>query len=147
MRRRGFIMLLGGAAAAWPPVARAQQPGMRHVAVLMGLAEEDPEAKVRLERFRQELNRLGWSGSHNVRIDTRFAPGGAQAQMLAKELVALQPEVTRALRSTQKLIRENWRDGWLFRVVSTCAGQQSLPLWPLACFCRQPIRKSGRRGQ
>jgi putative tryptophan/tyrosine transport system substrate-binding protein len=93
IRRREFITLLGSAAAAWPLPGRAQQPGMRHVAVLMGLAEDDPEAKVRLERFRQELNRLGWSESHNVRIDTRFAPGGAQAQMLAKELVALQPEV------------------------------------------------------
>ena len=93
IRRREVITLLGGAAAVWPLAARGQQPDMRHVAVLMGLAEDDLEAKVRLERFRQELNRLGWSGSHNVRIDTRFAPGGAQAQMLAKELVALQPEV------------------------------------------------------
>jgi putative ABC transport system substrate-binding protein len=93
MNRREFITILGGAAAAWPVAVRAQQPGMQHVAVLMGLAEDDPETKVRLARLRQELKRLGWSEGRTVRIDTRFAPSGAQAQMLAKELVALQPEV------------------------------------------------------
>jgi putative ABC transport system substrate-binding protein len=93
LRRRDFITLIGGVAAAWPLAARAQQSGIRHVAVLMGLAEDDPEAKVRLARLRQELNRLGWSEGRNLHIDTRFAPVGVRAQMLAKELVALQPEV------------------------------------------------------
>src|SRR5262249_37416932 len=49
--------------------------------------------------------------------------------------------------SKARFISENWRDAWLFRVISTCAGQQSPPLWLLACSRRQPIRKSGRRGQ
>jgi putative ABC transport system substrate-binding protein len=94
MRRREFITLLGGAVMSWPIVARAQQPdGMRRIGVLMTLAEDDPEAKARLAGFRQGLEKRGWSEGRNVRIDHRFAPAGAQAQVLAKELVALQPNV------------------------------------------------------
>ena len=94
MKRREFISLLGGAAAAWPLAARAQQADhMRRIGVLMGLAENDPETKARAARLRQELGRLGWSEGHNVRIDTRFAPAGVQAQVLAKELVGLRPDV------------------------------------------------------
>ena len=93
MKRREFITLLGGA-VAWPLAARAQQADrMPHVGVLMGIAEDDRETKARLAKFRQELERLGWSEGRNVRIDIRFAPGGAQAQALAKELVALRPDV------------------------------------------------------
>jgi putative tryptophan/tyrosine transport system substrate-binding protein len=94
VKRRSFITLLGGAVAAWPLAARAQQgERMRRIGVLMGLAEDDPETKVRAAKLRQELERFGWSENQNVRIDTRFAPAGAQAQVLAKELVALQPDV------------------------------------------------------
>ena len=94
MRRREFIAYIGGAAAAWPLAAGAQQPdGMQRIGVLMGLAEDDPETKARLAAFRQGLEKRGWSEGRNVRIDYRFAPGGAQAQMLSKELVALQPDV------------------------------------------------------
>src|SRR5450756_2024940 len=94
MQRREFITLLGGAAAAWPLAARAQQPDrMRRIGVLMGLAEDDPDTKARLAGLRQGLERLGWSEGRNVRVDYRFAPGGTQAQVLAKELVALQPDV------------------------------------------------------
>src|SRR5262249_7697436 len=59
----------------------------------MGLAEDDPETKARLVKLRQELERLGWAEGRNIRIETRFAPAGAQAQVLAKELVDLRPEV------------------------------------------------------
>ena len=94
MRRREFIALLGGAAAAWPLAARAQQADrMRRIGVLMGLAEDDPDTKARLARFRQGLETRGWSEDRNVSIDYRFAPAGAQAQLLAKELVDLQPDV------------------------------------------------------
>jgi putative ABC transport system substrate-binding protein len=65
---------------------------MRHIGVLMGLPEDDPEAKARVVKFRQQLERLGWSEG-NVSIDIRFAPAGAQAQALAKELVAMRPDV------------------------------------------------------
>jgi len=91
--RRAFITLLGGA-AAWPLAARAQQPdGMRRIGVLLGLAESDPEIRARLAAFRQGLEKRGWSEGRNVRIDYRFAPASAQMQVLAKELVALQPDV------------------------------------------------------
>ena len=93
MKRREFITLIGGA-AAWPLVARAQQPErIRRIAVLMGLAEDDPETKARLARFKENIEKLGWSEGRNVRIDVRFAPAGAQAQMVAKDLIALQPDV------------------------------------------------------
>jgi putative ABC transport system substrate-binding protein len=94
MRRRKFITLLGSAVAAWPLLARAQQPDhMRHIGVLMGLPEDDPETKARLAKLRQELGRLGWSEGSNVHIEVRFAPTGTHALALAKELVALQPDV------------------------------------------------------
>jgi putative ABC transport system substrate-binding protein len=93
MKRRAFISLLGSA-AAWPLAARAQQgERMRRISVLVGLAEHDPDWKARFAPFRQELARLGWSEGGNVLLDYRFAPAGAQAHVLAKELVALQPDV------------------------------------------------------
>ncbi|HEY1363233.1 MAG TPA: ABC transporter substrate-binding protein [Xanthobacteraceae bacterium] len=94
MQRRNFIALLGGATAAWPLVAQGQQ-GERvcRIGVLMGLAEDDPETSARLARLRQELGRLGWSEGSNLHMDIRYAPAGTRALALAKELVALQPEV------------------------------------------------------
>src|SRR5262245_32621397 len=94
MNRRAFITLLGGAAAAWPVVAGAQQSEpVRRIGVLMGLAEGDLETSARLVKLRQELGRLGWLEGSNLHVDIRFAPAGAQAQALAKELVALRPDV------------------------------------------------------
>jgi putative tryptophan/tyrosine transport system substrate-binding protein len=93
MKRREFITLLGGA-AAWPLAARAQQgERMRRIGVLMSLTEDDPQAKARLVAFRQELARRGWSEDRNIHIDYRFAPTRAQAQLLAKELVAMNADV------------------------------------------------------
>ena len=92
--RRELLAALGGAAAAWPVGARAQQPErMRRIGVLTAFAEDDPEIRTRLAAFRQGLEKRGWSEARNVRIDYRFAPASAQAQVLAKELVALQPDV------------------------------------------------------
>ena len=93
MKRREFITLLGGA-VAWPLAARGQQAGKVHrIGVLMVSEIDDPDAKARLAGFLQGLERLGWSDRHNVRIDTRFALPGVQVQVLAKELVDLQPDV------------------------------------------------------
>src|SRR6516162_4616224 len=61
--------------------------------MLLALAEDDPETKARLAAFRQGLEKRGWSEGRNVRIDYRFAPDSAQVQVLAKGLVALQPDV------------------------------------------------------
>jgi putative ABC transport system substrate-binding protein len=95
MRRREFITLLGGAAVAWPLAARAQQPDqMRRIGVLVGAAEDDVDIQVRVAGFRQGLEKLGWSEGRNIHIDYRFAAARAdQFQVLAKELVALQPDV------------------------------------------------------
>ena len=95
MRRRDFITLLGGAAAAWPLVARAQQPDrMRRIGVLTGITADDPETKARNAAFEQALQQLGWTQGHNVRIDYRFAGGDAAiVRRTAEELVALGPDV------------------------------------------------------
>jgi putative ABC transport system substrate-binding protein len=96
VKRREFITLLGGAAVAWPLAARAQQSDrIRRIGVLSFYAENDPENKPRLAAFQGELERFGWSEGRNARIDYRFVlPAGLdQAQVVAKELVALQPDV------------------------------------------------------
>ena len=62
--------------------------------MLTALPEDDPQVQAQLAAFRQELDRLGWSQGRNVRLDLRFARGNAdQMHTLAKELVALQPDV------------------------------------------------------
>jgi putative tryptophan/tyrosine transport system substrate-binding protein len=94
MKRRKFIGLLGGV-AAWPLIARAQQPGqMRRVGVLMNLAPDDAEGQARLKVFQQGLQDQGWIEGHNVHVDTCWGAGKAeQYRACAAELVALAPEV------------------------------------------------------
>jgi hypothetical protein len=62
---------------------------MRRIGVLMDLAEHDPEAKMRLAGFWQPFELLGWFEGRNVIVDYRYAPAGAGAQALAKELIAV----------------------------------------------------------
>src|SRR3954464_2719338 len=96
LQRREFITLLGGAAAAWPLAARAQQPDrMRRINVLMGYAESDLEVQAHIAAFREGLQKLGWTEGRNIQIDTRWAAPDDAASMrrFAKELVALQPDV------------------------------------------------------
>jgi putative tryptophan/tyrosine transport system substrate-binding protein len=100
--RREFIALLGGAAAAWPVAARAQQgERVRRIGVLMGLSGTDPESSRRLMAFRQGLRELGWTEGRNVRIDARWATGDADRfRQYAAELIALDPDVILAIGST-----------------------------------------------
>src|ERR1700738_2108514 len=95
MKRREFMTLLGGAAAAWPLAARAQQADrVRRIGVLMNLATNDPEALRRTTAFVQGLQQLGWTEGGNLRIDTRWGAGSADRfRAYAAELVALKPDV------------------------------------------------------
>ena len=77
MKRRDFIAGLGGAAATWPLVARAQQPGgVRPIGVQIGQAESDRQGQAFVAAFRDELRKLGWTEGGNIRIDTRWATAG-----------------------------------------------------------------------
>jgi ABC-type uncharacterized transport system substrate-binding protein len=108
LKRREFMTLLGFAAVAWPVAARPQEP-TRRVGMLIGYAENDPEIQARLAAFRQALERDGWKEGSSVRIDYRFAPGGPdQAHILAKELIALHPDVLvgNSTPATAALLRE-----------------------------------------
>jgi len=96
VKRRKFITLVGGAAAAWPIAARAQQADrMRRIGVLDGgIAADDPEGQASLAAFLQELQQLGWTEGRNVRIDRRWGLGNADnIRKYASELVALAPDV------------------------------------------------------
>src|SRR5262245_1451115 len=74
MRRREFIKLLGST-AAWPLAASAQQEErIRRIAVLSGLAENDPEWVARRTAFEEALKTFGWKAGSNIRIDYRSAP-------------------------------------------------------------------------
>jgi putative ABC transport system substrate-binding protein len=99
MRRREFITFIGGAATAWPLGARAQQPDrMRRVSVLLGLAENDPEAISRVKAFRLGMRDLGWIEGRNVQIENRFAGTNLESikESINKnvaELIRLAPDV------------------------------------------------------
>jgi ABC-type uncharacterized transport system substrate-binding protein len=103
LKRRDFISLLGGAAAAWPLAVRAQQPTqMRRIGVLMYPAADDPEGQARIAAFLDALQQLGWTDGRNVRIDIRW-PAGFDADRIRKyaaELVALAPDVILATGNT-----------------------------------------------
>ena len=93
MKRREFITLLGGA-VAWPLAARAQQDRMRRIGMLLSQAKDDPDMQARLDAFRHGLQGLGWIEGRNVHVDYRFTDGrGDRFQPLAKELIALKPEL------------------------------------------------------
>jgi putative tryptophan/tyrosine transport system substrate-binding protein len=93
--RRKFLATLGGAAAAWPLAARAQQPErMRRIGVLMSVEENDPEGKTQLSQFTQGLAESGWTDGRNLRMEVRWGGGDVnRTRTFAKELVALQPDV------------------------------------------------------
>jgi putative ABC transport system substrate-binding protein len=93
--RREFITLLGGAAAAWPFAARAQQgERTRRIGLFTNLAADDAESQTRNAAFLQALQQLGWTNGANVRIDFRFGAGDAERnRRYASELVALAPDV------------------------------------------------------
>jgi putative tryptophan/tyrosine transport system substrate-binding protein len=92
--RREFI-LLGGAAAAWPFAARAQQgERVRRIGVLMHTTSDEPDAQARYAGFLQGMQVAGWEVGRNLRIETRWSAGDvARLRQNAAELVALNPDV------------------------------------------------------
>jgi ABC-type uncharacterized transport system substrate-binding protein len=134
VRRREFIALLGGAAAAWPLAARAQQPErMRRIGVLMSLAESDPEAQARVAAFRKGLQTLGWAEGRNVRIDIRWAASDAALmQRFAKELIALQPDLilSHNTPTTASLLQQTRTIPIVFVVVSDPVGSGFVASFP-----------------
>ena len=108
LKRREFISLLG--AAAWPLMARAQQP-VRRIGILMHGVQTDPLWQRRLAAFRQELERLGWADRRNVNIEVRHSASDYdRLPQLAHEIVALNPDViftntTPAIKALQQETR------------------------------------------
>src|SRR4051794_17418686 len=98
MKRREFIILLGGAAAMWPRGTHGQQADrIPRIGVLMNLAADDMEGKARLAAFLEGLQQLGWKSGGNLRIDTRWGAGDLEKyRSYAAELVALAPDVVLA---------------------------------------------------
>jgi putative ABC transport system substrate-binding protein len=95
MKRREFITLLGGATAAWPLAAGAQQERVRRVGVLAGSGTpDDPDVKERYAALVQRLQQLGWSEGRNLRIEAHWtASEPDDLRKRAAELVALAPDV------------------------------------------------------
>ncbi|MFY9838196.1 MAG: ABC transporter substrate-binding protein [Xanthobacteraceae bacterium] len=134
MKRRELITLLCSTVAAWPLAVHAQQPKqIRRVGVLMGYAEDDPEAQFWLAAFKQRLMALGWTEGRNLRIDTFWAAGDiSRAAEFAKALVTLQPEVilSNSTPVTEALHRETKEVPLVFVNVSDPIGSgfvESLP--------------------
>jgi putative tryptophan/tyrosine transport system substrate-binding protein len=101
MKRREFIMVLGGVAAMCPLAARAQQPErMKRIGVFTILSADDPVGQARNAAFVQGLQELGWTVGHNLRIDYRWGPSDVDRnRRYAAELVALAPDVILATGS------------------------------------------------
>ena len=126
MRRRDFITLLGGAAVAWPLAARAQQgERVRRIGVLMAYAENDPQAQAWYAAFLEGLQKLGWTEGCNIRIGTRWvAPDAESMRRLAKELIALQPDLllSSSTPTTSALLQQTRTIPILFAIVADPVG-------------------------
>ena len=132
MKRREFIALIGGVAAAWPAVGRAQQSGRtRRIGVLFALPESDRTAQSRLAAFRGELQKLGWA---DITMDTRYvASNDAEThQRYAKELVALQPDLLLAQNTdtTKALLQQTRTIPIIFTIVSDPVGEGFVASFP-----------------
>ena len=140
MRRREFITLLGGAAAAWPPTARAQRPQrMQRIGVLMGYVEGDADAQSNVAAFWEEFQKLGWRQDQNVRFEYRWATSNVELmQRYAKELVALAPDLilSSGTPTTAALVQQTSTIPIVFTGVVD-------PRW--LGFCREPGKAGAYR--
>jgi putative tryptophan/tyrosine transport system substrate-binding protein len=111
-KRREFITLIGGSAAAWPLATRAQQRGHeQRIGCLIPYAEADAESRKRVTAFQQALEQLGWTIGRNVRIDYRWdISDNEKARAAVADLLTLAPDVilasaVPALRAVQQATR------------------------------------------
>jgi hypothetical protein len=109
MRRRDFITLLGGLAAAWPLMASAQQlERMWRIGVPVGFSESDRQIQPRLKAFRERLQELGWTDGRNVEIIYRWsAADRGRMRSYADELVKLAPALDQRLQAEAVLAPRN----------------------------------------
>jgi putative tryptophan/tyrosine transport system substrate-binding protein len=125
MRRREFIAGLGGA-ATWPSAVLGQQPNqVRRIGVLMGYAEGDSEGQARETVFLDGLQKLGWTQGRNIQVDIRWSGSAeTETQRLAKELVALQPDLifSNNTLTTEELLKQTRSIPILFGGVSDPVG-------------------------
>src|SRR6476660_8496074 len=104
MRRREFITLICGAAAAWPFVARAQQDRVRRIGMLILYSQTDREGQARIAAFLDTLQRLGWTDGRNVRIEYRWIAGDVDREKAsAAELVRSTPDLNELHRLTSTI--------------------------------------------
>jgi putative tryptophan/tyrosine transport system substrate-binding protein len=120
IRRRAFLSLLGGAAAAWPLAARAQGERVRRIGVLIGLPATEPEAQASLAALRKGLAERGWSEGRNFRIESRHTSNDRELARAAAELVSLMVDVivARSTPMVHALLRETRTIPIVFTVVA-----------------------------
>jgi len=126
MRRRQFIIVLGGA-ATWPLAGRAQQPAKRmpRLGALIGFAENDPATQRRVAAFLKGFADLGWVADRDFTIDVRYGAGDADRnRTFAKELVGLSPDVilVNSTSATAAMQRETSTIPVVFLTVSDPVG-------------------------
>ena len=94
MRRRKFITLVGGTAIAWPLAARAQQPAIRRIGVLMMYPDNDLQGALRATVFRRELEKAGWTIGGNLQVDFHWGTGDAAwVRSAAAQVLSAAPDV------------------------------------------------------
>jgi len=128
MRRREFILAVGGAAFAVPLAVRAQQRDeLRRIGVIVQVAQDDPEAQASVAAFKAAMQELGWRNDNNLQVDLRGAAGDPERmQALARELIALKPDVilARSTPVTAALLRQTRTIPVVFTVVSDPVGER-----------------------
>jgi putative ABC transport system substrate-binding protein len=109
-RRREFLTLIGGAVAALPPAARAQQPTrMFRICFAAASNENDPDIQAGKAAFRNALRKLGWIDGINIRLEYHFGVTTEErALATAAEVVRSAPDAILAigLQNAQALQRE-----------------------------------------
>ena len=138
MRRRDFIKVIGGTAAAWPLAVRAQQKeGTPHIGVLLGLADGHPETRSRVKAFQKGLRDRGWVEGQNIRTDYRFAGSDPnRTREYTAELVRLTPAV---IVGNSTPVTERVAAGDKHHSDRICGGERSGG--PRLCFERRASRR------